>query len=480
MNFRESGIRSSYFDNILRLHVNDQRLRLISRLSTVAFTLLISSAPVLAAGDVTSVPNGQALVFSRYPDFTQGYGTHFPQGFQAAQHLYSSSGTWKQYINMRNIYGYYNVPQSEREALISYANGDRATSTPDVNGKVLHDLPYNGAVASGQSFHEHNGVGANGQTFGQAFTQFWYDDNWLARYMADAYGAPQPSGLTQPPSSYRWQALSRDASNYVAPPGYELDKMALLGMAYLDRNDVGAALYCWRDILNRSGQYFNQSERRYMYPSIGDEYHRGLFKILTDKLVNASVSDSDRNLLIQHSISLKSDIISSQQFDSQGPIGWRTSRSESNSLINTETTSIHALALGASAKYSFEPGRWPLSTPTGFYLRSYNVLSAVKGLSPSGTMSFGPYFNLPTGSYTADFYVRSSDSAGTIASLDVHDSNVGATLAVAYLTDNNLPANDQWARFSLPVSVGNQSNSLEFRIYWTGSSNLDVAAIRLR
>ncbi len=69
-------------------------------------------------------------------------------------------------------------------------------------------------------------------------------------------------------------------------------------------------------------------------------------------------------------------------------------------------------------------------------------------------MTFGPYQQYPPNAYLVDFFLRSPSPTGKMATIDVYDAQSGQILA----------------------SI---NNSLEFRTYWYGAANMDVAAIRV-
>lgn len=437
--------------------------------------------PSAALGQtVSTVPNATSQVLSHGLQYN-GYGIHQPQGLDAVLYLYGDEGTWKQYTGLENIYGYYNVPKSELEMLIAYANGSNPATCSDPDNNVLFNLAYESATASGTSFEEHNGRGVGGAIEGQPFSQFWFDDNWLARYMSLAYGAPQPEGLFA--SRTRWQILGLEANGWPLPGGSQPDQLALLGLYNIALGDPATALMHWNSILNAAGEDYDSNNTRYTYSGLGEEYYIGLFKILTDRLMDAGISDSDQAKLFQHSLSLRSNILSEQQANltSGSAIGWITSRTVQSSLINTETTSIQVLALGAGARYSFEAGVPPMANPPSFSYGPYDVLSAVVGQSNPGVMSYGPNVTLPIGNYySVDFYMRSQKPGNLTVHLDVHDSNSNQILGKYDVSAGQFPDGNQWGRFSIGVNITNPKNQMEFRVDWGGEANLDLSAIRVR
>ena len=111
------------------------------------------------------------------------------------------------------------------------------------------------------------------------------------------------------------------------------------------------------------------------------------------------------------------------------------------------------------------------------------VLSAVKGVaveSKAGFMTYGPYWQYPLGSYTVDFFLRAPAPTGKMATVEVYNANNGQFLAQKAVQANELADNNAWSRISLPITVTDVNNRLEFRVYWHGTTNLDVAAIRIR
>ena len=69
-----------------------------------------------------------------------------------------------------------------------------------------------GVKNQGFAFHEHNGYGNNNTKLGAPFTNFWFDDNWLARYASQAYFMGLPNGLTSYQNFTRWQIMGGDTS----------------------------------------------------------------------------------------------------------------------------------------------------------------------------------------------------------------------------------------------------------------------------
>jgi len=71
-------------------------------------------------------------------------------------------------------------------------------------------------------------------------------------------------------------------------------------------------------------------------------------------------------------------------------------------------------------------------------------------------------------------------SAGTMANIDVQDANNGQIIAQHAVQAADLASSNQWTRITVPISVTNTSNSLEFRLWWYGTANMDAAFIQVR
>lgn len=106
-----------------------------------------------------------------------------------------------------------------REALIAAADGNTFYTARDANGYLLCDFNNNLEIDPeerhcGLAFHEHSGKGVNGSARGNPFSQFWLNDNWLARYMSETYGRLSPQGIVDHPDSFmRWKRLGADSRN---------------------------------------------------------------------------------------------------------------------------------------------------------------------------------------------------------------------------------------------------------------------------
>lgn len=418
------------------------------------------------------------------------YGRHYPNGDAAVQYIFGPDGMWKETHSVEYVWNYYQNCEApdhpfDRNALTDAADGTRFFTAPDANCHLLFDWNHDGEIDTpngGSAFHEHNGEGVNGETIGEPFTNFWFDDNWLARYMTATYGRPAPDGLSNYDGFTRWRIIGGDPTNWTPYGDDDFDRLALDGLFYVATNDVNQAVEQWDRIRDKSGFDYDSGNHRYQYSNIHENYHLGLFEILTAFLLDhPSVTDTKRHELLQHWVSLRSNILSNQEKNDSNLYGWRTHIEKTDSLINTETIAINVLALGANSLYGFEAGQPPLQMEDHNYLvRSYNVLSAITGSSRPGYMTFGPYQQYPPNAYLADFFLRSESPIGKMATLNVYDAQSEQILASRDVRADEMAGGNDWSRFTLRFDVSNTDNSLEFRTYWHGEADLDVAIIRVR
>jgi hypothetical protein len=420
------------------------------------------------------------------PLFT--YGQHEPNGLAAVNYIYGPNGTWKPLTNVTYYWNFYsqyatsNHPFNKTE-LIKQANGSQQTTARDANGYLLLDFNNNGEIdtnSGGSAFCEHNGKGVGGQTKTTPFTQFWFDDNWLARHMSNAYGRTPPNGLWSPSGFTRWRIMDGNTTQWTPYNSQYFDTLALDGLYHLARGDTNNAVAKWNQMLANSGATYDAANQQDRYPNLIENYHLSLFKILTEKLLlHGNLDSGKRAELVQHAVTQRSILMQHQEYEGGKLIAWRGSN-DPVTLINTENASLGSMALGSGGKWTFEVGRAPMSNANNrYFLRPYNVLSAVTGLSSAGFMAYGPYRKFPIGSYQVDYLLRAPNPFGSMATLDVYDSNSGAILATRTVNASEF-AKGIWNRFTLSFSTNNNYNSLEFRLYWHNTANMDAAYIQVR
>jgi hypothetical protein len=421
-----------------------------------------------------------------------GYGQHYPNGAAAVAYAYGPDGTWKAMSPLVYATNYYQACATsahpyDRSALIAYADGTHFATAGDANCHLLCDGNHDGNVDQpdcGHAFHEHAGKGVGGAATGTPFTVFWFDDNWLARYMSQAYAMPLPDGLSDYTDFTRWRILGGDRTNWTPYGSSEFDTLALDGLYALAGGDVAGAQSKWNAILTKSNASYDDATQRFLYPAIAENYHMGLFKILTDQLMgDPGVDTATRLLLVQHSEALRSNILDQQEHAASGPIGWRSDRTQTGSLINIESIAVEVLALGARATAVFEPGVPPMTAdPNGYFVRPYHAISAVAGTSTAGMLARGPRIQAPPGSYIATFMVRVPQPSGAapIATLDVYDAISGTVLASRDVIAADLATSNQWTALAVAVTAPAGCNALELRLHWAGTTNLDLGSIRFR
>ncbi len=197
---------------------------------------------------------------------------------------------------------------------------------------------------------------------------------------------------------------------------------------------------------------------------------------------------------MQHWVALCANLLSLQERHNGKRFSWVTHADRGcGRYMSTEGTATAVLALGAGAVHVLEAGVAPLQMANNhYYLRvdeeqgspvDQYVLSAVKGVkeeSQPGFMTYGPYWQYPQGNYTADFFLRAPAPSGTMATVEVFDANRNQFLAQRTVQAAAFVGGNAWTRISLPITVTNPNNRLEFRTYWHGTANMDVAAIRIR
>ncbi len=415
-------------------------------------------------------------------------------------YLYGSNGTWRSESGLSHYWNWYDHCASSRPAedtdltigavtyphMLDYTDTYPHTS-PDANCILQFDLDNDGEISdhtvAGSAFVEHTGKGVDGAQAQSPHYQFWFDDNWLARYVAQAYARTHPAGLHDFGYSLRWRQMGGDNS-YWSPynPADANDKLALNGIYYVNAGDTTTALTYLQQFYNAEAGDYDWTDQRYEYPAVNENYHLALMTVLAERLLalNPDITNGD---VLQHAQALRSNLLTAQErtcgLGCGTRLGWRSDRNVSTSLINTETTAAAVLALGANARNVLEPGISPLSrcTTCSYFIRQQGMLSAVVGTSTVGYMVYGPNWNLPVGNYAVEFNVRvPSYFEAAIAYLDV--TNGETPLSSATVHGGNMPPYNRWKRVRLPFSVTG-TNSTQFRVYWYGGVNFDVGQVRL-
>ncbi len=418
------------------------------------------------------------------------FGKHFPHGNDAVAYLYGPNGTWREQTNLYygwNFYKHCETPNHryDPQALLRESSVSNSTA-PDANCLLHGDLNNNGEISDdsigGYAFHEHAGRGVRGEQTAPPFYQFWFDDNWIARYVSEAYGRPQPNGLHDSGQPIRWRVVGGESSRWTPYPASSphIDQIALNGLFKLNGGDFNGALAAWNAIKNSSGASYDATRGRYRYAFASDSiYYHGLWAILSERLLAARGSFEQRTEVLQHAMSLHAALLALQENDANGKsLGWRTGTTES-ALINTETTSIAVLALGAQASWVLEPGHEPLLSAAGNYTLANETLSALAGQSVPGQVVSGPFWMLEPGSYEVEFALRSPATRveSPLATVEVYDGK--AVVAAKVIEGADAPIGNLWRRYTLTAEIGNAANLTEFRVFWHGAYDLDIGSIRV-
>lgn len=418
------------------------------------------------------------------------FGQHFPQGHDAVDYLYGPAGTWREQTNVYygwNFYKHCETPSHpyDPQALLrelSVNNG----SAPDANCVLLDDLNDDGEIddesVAGWAFHEHAGRGVLGEQTASPFYLFWFDDNWVARYVSQTYERPSPAGLHDASRPIRWRVVGGDNSHWTpySESSPHIDQIALNGLFKLNAGDFEGALGAWNAIKNSSAAAYDTTRARYDYSFAVDAiYYYALWAMLSERLLAEGSAFDQRAEVLQHAMSLHETLLALQEKDASGKrLGWRTGIAEP-ALINTETTSLAVLALGTRGEWVLEPGYAPLSSDSGNYTLADERLSAVAGQSVPGHVVLGPFWTLVPGSYEVEFALRSRAARvdSPLATLDVYDGS--AAVAVKVVDGADAPVGNQWQRYRLVAEIHDAANLTQFRVFWHGAYDLDVGAIRV-
>jgi hypothetical protein len=444
----------------------------------------VAGNAVVASSADPSTGNAQAP-----SSFNIYYGRHFPNGEAAVDYLLSPEGTWKQVTSIEYLWNYYpdcasSAKPFDRDTLIRSADGTRDFTAPDANCNLLFDVNQDGAIdpeSRGFAFHEHNGRGVNGAEVAQAFTNFWYDDNRLAQLMMQAYGRPSPAGLGASETFSRWQVLTGRMAQWTPYNDDHFDRLALDALYLAATGNLQSAMHKWRRIRDLSECAYDVSTNRYDYPRIEENYHLGLFLILTSVLVDATSEESTRRELLQHKVSIHSHLLSNQEVGESNLLGWRSGIADSRTLINTESVSVAVLSLATGALEVFEPGRAPLrADPNHFVARDSHVLSAVVGVSSPGYLIAGPGRAYAPGNYEVELLVRSTGPAVSLARVEIVDKTTNRILLRSDLTEQQLKFDGLWTAVRIPFTLSNPESVIDFGVYWHGGANMDVAFTRVR
>ena len=453
------------------------------------------------------------------------FGKHLPFGQAAVSFAYDPEyGTFREMKNIKYQWNYYKQYATKQHPynvndLIKYSDlYNQTTTCRDAMGHLLLDWNHDGEIdvqdyykteSPLYAFHEHNGVGSDCRKTTDPFMNFWMDDNWIGRIMAESYGEKVPEGLTDITDFNRWDPISNNVTNYKFYKSNLTDQLALDGLGYLAWTTprVGNAIKKWKILLNNSGASYESEIKSYLYPNITENYHLGLFLIFTSRLfIILAESEYDKIhlpynalgqvgeacvVLLQHIVSLRNAILTNQQKQEKDTTtlfgGWTTAIPPKESLINTESTTINVLGLSAHSKWRLEAGFSPLEydITANYFLRPYHVVSAVLGETKENTVIAG--LNLNTfwseGDEPLDLYLYVRIPTLTYTKRPFNRSDNIKVLSVLYNEDEPkiqietnacLKPNNEWVRIKIGTFTSNY-----LQIYWDGEINMDLAFIDL-
>lgn len=317
--------------------------------------------------------------------------------------------------------------------------------------------------------------------------------------MSLAFGFEAPYGLSEYNNFTRWQILGGNQANWKPYDSDYFDTLALDGLYYLTHGcGQEKAFDLWMRMVKKSGATYVQETQQYDYPYITENYHMGLFMILTSNLM--SIYGTQLPDIMQHYVALRSHILSNQQTDKRpkgGRLGWTSSITDKNSLMNTESAAVNVLALGANVILALEPAdiSFPSCPSCNFFVRPYHAISAVTGVSHAGYMAISPQLSyddiamdLLKTNCTSDstcvvqYLVRVPDATTnqSIANMLLFDTITQRALVNTTITSDMLLNGNRWSivQVALPV-ITTYKPSWQFQFYWYGHVNTDLAAIRV-
>lgn len=425
------------------------------------------------------------------------FGQHFPSCQAALNFLYSPKGNWRQLTALEYRYNYYQrwaTPEQPflKDELLRYAR-DHQTTAPDANGLILADFDQDKKLDitnanGGGAFMEHNAMGDGGAQRGAPFNHFWFDDNWLARYLSQTYNAPLPWGLYEPQIPIRWTPIGGGNNFVLYPHAHKYaDQMVLNGLHYLNQKQLESARALWQQLMDYTQARYIDRLGRFDYPGVKSFYHVGMIKIFAERLLSkGELSSSARQNILQHSRSLHEWLLGAQIYDTAtgNALGWKSGMPrQDGSLINTETTTTSVLGIGAETLWSFEPGSsaWGPHASGEKFIAMPGRLRAQVGYSNTGaTMSDGLHVRLPTGKYLFRWHLRAPETtpAGDVLSIIVTNREES-------LADFNISAatpglgTKEWIQIETPIEITAGDNILDVKVIWLGGTTLELGSLSI-
>ncbi|KAJ3122820.1 hypothetical protein HK100_011835 [Physocladia obscura] len=335
------------------------------------------------------------------------YGQHISRGFSALKYLCGPQGTWRAVCNLSYTFNYYEkyaTPSHpfDREKLLDAASHPpNMTTCRDADGILLSDFSESGEIDAEEppsdyeryAFIEHWGMNEYGK-HGTPFNHAWFDDNFIARVAMCTYStAFHPWGLYESSTLSRFVVFEGTKThdpypNALEDPVQYPDQISLHAL-FLANNNRWEEVIITSDALIKKSGLLNDAEGCLIYQHIQS--------------------------LFSHIKSLQLKIPGSQTFGN-----WKTGvQHNDGTLVNTETTVLAMLALGAGSLWKFEPLEYPMSPCPGFPQfpdTLPHVLCArlyEKDNVGDGLVSHGPFARFPLGIYSTLFDVRVLNVSGT-------------------------------------------------------------------
>ncbi|KAJ3006128.1 UNVERIFIED_CONTAM: hypothetical protein HDU68_004262, partial [Siphonaria sp. JEL0065] len=358
------------------------------------------------------------------------YGQHVSRGFAALAFLSDKDlGTLRPVYNINYTFNYYPQWATEEHpysfgdvlqegvlpSIISTARDGQGILWGDFDNNLELDRDY--APQGSYAFVEHVGVNEYLHQ-GQPFYHAWFDDNYVASIAMRVYGSPEPWGLHDSPVKSRFVVMEGDDTYDPYPSALTdnkyVDQISIHALYLANNNDWANVDWAFYSLLRISDAVYNATTKRYDYPSISDFYHLCDMKIVFQRLLDSDYLKKNIDeyaLVLQHVISLHGIILQLHIRNSLGVfVSWKTGVVPNDgTLINTETTVLAMLALGAGSAWVFEFFEYPMISGAGFA----EVLPGVLGARlaqysyvGNGLVASGPFVQIPAGNYTAHFNVR--------------------------------------------------------------------------
>lgn len=420
------------------------------------------------------------------------FGIDIPNGLAAVNYIYGPEGTWRHIDGLRYRYNYYKSCSDSaaghpynRAELVKEANGSKFYTAGDGDCHLLFHA-YGDTIqryVNAYAFEEHNGRGAGGKILGNPFSNFWYDDNWLAHYMSSAYSKSTPAGLTMYSGFVRWKIIDGSTHGWTLYHNDQraVDLLALNGLYYFAVHEPFNAFLKFNTIISLSGAAYNRVTKQYDFTRMQTVYYYGLALILVTKLMDSrGLPHNVQGALVPYALSLRAHLLQLQQKKDGHFISWLSGDS-AHDLINTETTVSAVLGLSTDAFYTFEADGMAVAARGEIINRKNNTIIAIPGKTKIGAIARTVPVSFLYGShhYKAVFYLR-GNKADVVGAHIGRVNVVGASGETLFSQDIVLNCSDSktWTREVISIPV-HDNGKLSFTVIWAGHNTLQVSLIRI-